>query len=105
MKHLLKRCTPDKVRAKAKYMSTHGTISDEVLILISPGMTGPYTIIDGTHRAAALYGKHAGKTNISWKGILICDALIAHSMWSINSKVAQSNITQFALMASQQLLW
>lgn len=94
----------NKVRAKAQYMSTHGTVSDEVLILISPGTAGPYTIIDGTHRAAALYEEHARRPNMPWKGILIRDPLIVQSVWFINSKVAQFNVTQFALMASQHLL-
>jgi hypothetical protein len=93
-----------KVRAKSKYMCTHGTASNEVLILMAPSAAGPYTIIDGTHRAAALYADHAGKPNMPWKGILIRDPLIEQSMWSINSKVAQSSIPQMAAAAAAGIL-
>lgn len=94
----------DKVRAKAQYMSTHGIAADEVLIIISPGGAGPYTIIDGTHRAAALYGEHIRNPNTPWKGILIRDPLIEQSRWSVNSKLAQAAATQFRLWASQGYL-
>jgi hypothetical protein len=94
-----------KVRAISQYMSSHGTALDEALILISPTAAGPYTVIDGTHRAAALYDNHLRKPNTPWEGILIRDPLIEHSAWFINSKkVRQSNIAQFHFLASQQLL-
>jgi hypothetical protein len=94
----------DKVRVISQYMSTHSTALSEALILISPTATGPYTIIDGTHRAAALYDNHLREPNMPWDGILICDPLIEQSAWFITSKVRQLNIAQFQLMASQQLL-
>ncbi len=94
----------DKVRAISQYMSTHGTALDEPLILISPAVAGPYTIIDGTHRAAALYENHLRNPNTPWEGILIRDPLIKQSAWFINSKVAQLNIAQDRAWAAQGLL-
>jgi hypothetical protein len=94
----------DKVRAKAQYMSTYGTAADEVLIIISPSSAGPYTIIDGTHRAAALYGENTGNPNTPWRGIVIRDPLIEQSRWSISSKSAQSAVAQFRIWASQGYL-
>jgi hypothetical protein len=94
----------DKVRVISQYMSTYGTALGEALILISPTAAGPYTIIDGTHRAAALYDNHLSKPNMPWEGILIRDPLIEQSTWFMNSKVRQSFIAQFYILASQQLL-
>lgn len=85
-------------------MSTHGTALDEPLILISPTAAGPHTIIDGTHRAAALYGNHLRKPNMPWEGILIRDPLIEQSAWFISSKVAQLKIAQDRAWAAQGLL-
>ena len=76
----------DKVRAISQDISTRGTALDEPLILISPITAGPYTIIDGTHRAAALYESHRRNPNTPWEGILIRDPLVEQSAWFINSR-------------------
>ena len=39
----------------------------EVLILNAAEQTGPYTIIEGTHRATALYRNQLGKPNMPWR--------------------------------------
>jgi hypothetical protein len=93
------------VQAKAQYMSTHGTASDEVLILISSAAAGPYTIIDGTHRAVVLHTDHMKIPNMPWKGILARDPLVAQSRWSIDSAQAQLSIAQFGTLASTGALW
>ncbi len=57
----------------------------EVLILNAAEQTGPYTIIEGTHRATALYRNQLGKPNMPWRAILVADPLIKQSPWHIES--------------------
>ena len=94
----------DKVRAISQNISTRGTALDEPLILISPIAAGPYTIIDGTHWAAALYKNHLRNPNTPWEGILIRDPLIEQSAWFINSKVGQLRIAQAGAWEAQGAL-
>lgn len=72
--------------------------TDEVLILIAADGSGPYTIIDGTHRAAALYRNYLTEPNMPWKpwkGFLVVDRAIAESLWHIESQKAEQSIAQF----------
>jgi hypothetical protein len=94
----------DKARAISQDISTRGTALDEPLMLISPTAAGPYTIIDGTHRAAALYDNHLRNSNTPWEGILIRDPLIEQSAWFINSKVGQLRVAQADALAAQRRL-
>ena len=66
--------------------------TSEALILIAADLAGPYTIIDGTHRAAALYRDQLAKPNLPWKGILVADPAIAQSTWHIESPQAKRNL-------------
>jgi hypothetical protein len=68
----------------------------EALILIASDRAGPYMIIDGTHRAAALYRNQLVKSNLPWRGILVSDAIIAQSVWYIDSPLAKRNLNLFA---------
>jgi hypothetical protein len=96
----------DAVNAKSEYVRNYDAITtDEMLILIASSEAGPFTIIDGNHRAAALYRSHLSEPNMPRKGILICDPRIAHSKWYINSQEARLNIRQISLLASRGLLW
>jgi hypothetical protein len=81
------------------------TTTGEALILIASNESGPFTIIDGTHRATALYLNHLKEPNTPWKGILICDDRVAESRWFINSQQARLQIWQMGLFASHGLLW
>jgi len=67
----------------------------QILILIAADQAGPYVIIDGTHRAAALYRNYLTKPNMPWKVLLIVDRTIADSTWYIESQIAKQGIIQF----------
>lgn len=79
--------------------------TSEVLILIAANLSGPYTIIDGTHRAAALYRQHLSEPNMPWRGILVAEPAIGESLWHIDSARAAANIANLRLAAAQNLLW
>jgi hypothetical protein len=60
--------------------------TNEVLILISQNDDGPYVIIDGTHRATALYSNQlSGQANLPWKGLLITHAQMRRDQWYVQS--------------------
>jgi len=95
----------DKVQEKSRYMRDNGIAKDEVFILISASLDGPYTIIEGNHRAVVLYQDHIDTPNTPWKGILIHDPEIANTRWFVNSGFAQGQIWQMGLFSSHGLLW
>lgn len=95
-----------EVDIKSQYLSDYdAATTNEVLVLVAPGEDGPYTIIDGTHRATALYLSHLQSPNMPWKGMLISDHRIANSRWHINSPQARLWIGHMGLLASQGRLW
>lgn len=79
--------------------------TDEVLILIAADWAGPFTIIDGTHRAAALYRNHLAAPNMPWSGLLVVDDAVAECVWHIESPSAQGNLNSCAWNASRGALW
>jgi len=98
--------TYDAVREKSRYIHGYDAeTTSEALILVASDDNGPYTIIDGTHRAAALYLDHAKNMNMPWKGILFSDPSIAGYRWHIGSLEAKLNIFQQGIYASHGLLW
>jgi hypothetical protein len=89
-----------KVNAIAPGLANYkATTTDEVLILIAVNESGPYTIIDGTHRAAALYRNYLAEPNLPWKGLLVADRAIADSLWYRESQKAEQSIAQFKQFA------
>ena len=64
----------------------------QVLILVAENDAGPYTIIDGTHRATALYRNYLNENNLPWRGILIADPAIAQYEWHIDSPKSRARI-------------
>ena len=78
--------------------------TDEVLILIAEDRSGPYTIIDGTHRATALYRNYLTGTRMPWRGILVVNRAIAGCMWHIESPRARANMVQFKRFAELGVL-
>jgi hypothetical protein len=68
------------------------TATDQLLILIATGEDGPYTIIDGNHRAIALHNLHLRNPNMPWRAILIDDPRILCCIWYIESRLAKANI-------------
>ena len=90
------------VRAKTRYLAGYdASTTDEALILIAPREDGPYTIIDGTHRAAALYLNHLQSTNMPWKAILIDRPEVAYCRWHIDSRIAREAIRNYSSAAAQ----
>lgn len=79
--------------------------TDEVLILIAADGAGPFTIIDGTHRATALYRNYVAEPNMPWRGILVVDQAIAECLWHIESPSAQRNLNMCAWEVSRGTLW
>lgn len=70
-----------KVDAIAPSLANYdAATTTEALILIASDRAGPYMIIDGTHRAAALYRNQLATPNLPWKGILVADEAIALSI-------------------------
>jgi len=69
--------------------------TDEVLILIAANWDGPYSIIDGSHRAAALYRNSLTEPNLPWKALLAFGPPIADCMWHIESAQAQAGMVDF----------
>ncbi len=62
--------------------------TEHTLVLIAPSEAGPYTIIDGNHRAGALY--MSPNRRLPWRGILAVGPGIADSRWYANSAMAQT---------------
>lgn len=81
------------------------TTTDELLILIASDLAGPYTIIDGTHRAAALYRHNLTAPNTPWRAILAVADEMASSMWHIESTQAQGNIRSVEQAVTHGLIW
>ena len=79
--------------------------TDEVLIMIAADQAGPYTIIDGTHRAAALYRGQLSEPNMPWRGILVADPAIARCVWHIESPKAVANMELVRQAVARRLIW
>jgi hypothetical protein len=78
--------------------------TNEVLILIAEDRSGPYTIIDGTHRATALYRSYLTGTKMPWRGIIVVNQAIAGCLWHIESPRARANMAQFKQFAELGVL-
>lgn len=95
-----------EVMAKVAYLAGYdAAATGEVIILIARDVAGPYTIIDGTHRATALYLSHLKTPNMPWKGMLLADARIAGCVWHVESPQAQEWIRANEQLASDGVLW
>ena len=93
------------IMARSSYLANYDApTTDEALILIAPSRSGPYTIIDGTHRAVALYINYLQSPNMPWKAILIDHPQISYSRWYIDSRIAREAIKNYRSAAIQGLL-
>lgn len=82
-----------KVERLRKQLAGYATTAtDEILIIIATADAGPHIIIDGNHRATALYLNNLNTPNTPWNALLITGPEIARSPWNISSPVAQSAI-------------
>jgi hypothetical protein len=79
--------------------------SDECLILIASQEHGPYTIIDGTHRAAALLAEHQDSPNLPWKAILIESPDMTGNRWHIGFTQASQVLRELDQLADQGQIW
>lgn len=68
-------------------------LTNEILILIAMDESGPYSIIDGNHRAIALYRRYLEKPDLprSWRGILITDPWMVMSPWHVGPFAGQGD--------------
>jgi hypothetical protein len=59
----------------------------ESLVLISENRDGPYMIIDGTHRATALFRNRVERKtdNLPWKALLVSSPYMKSSPWHVDS--------------------
>jgi hypothetical protein len=78
----------EKVSALQPVLANYNFIeASDYLILIADDDGGPYIIIEGTHRATALYRNRAQsmRDNMPWKGLLITHAHMRSSQWHVES--------------------
>lgn len=57
--------------------------TDEHLVLLASHPDGPYTIIDGTHRAVALLLNNQKASTLPWRAILILSPDMNSSRWHV----------------------
>jgi hypothetical protein len=94
------------VEAKAAYVQTYDAeTSDEHLIMVATSTEGPYTIIDGTHRACALYLQNRSNSNMPWRGILIASPAMNSNRWHIESPITPQVISELGQAAEAGALW
>jgi len=94
------------VEEKMPYIRNYAAeTSDEYLILVATRATGPYTIIDGTHRAAALLIEHQRKSNTPWKAILIDSPNMTANRWHIRFGDAFQILSGLSELADDGDIW
>jgi hypothetical protein len=94
------------VQTKASYLEEYDAeSSDEYLVLVACSRAGPFTIIDGTHRACALYLQHRREPNMPWRGILVESPDMDSNRWHIESPVTPQVISELGQLAEAGVLW
>jgi hypothetical protein len=94
------------VQTKASYLEEYDAeSSDEYLVLVASSRAGPFTIIDGTHRACGLYLQHLREPNMPWGGILIESSDMDSNRWHIESPVTPQVISELGQLADAGVLW
>jgi hypothetical protein len=79
--------------------------SDEHLILIATEESGPYTIIDGTHRATALLQEHRRSPNMPWKAVLIDSPGMSANHWHIGFDDVSRQVADLDELARRGDIW
>jgi hypothetical protein len=74
----------DKVAKQKQYFADRPNHTGEFLILIGEGPLGPWTVIDGTHRATALLqlNKEHGPT-LPWPAFLLTSEEMSSCFWHV----------------------
>ena len=73
--------------------------------MIGTGEQSPFSIIDGTHRATALFLMSIQKPNFPWKALLITDPRMEKNRWFIGSQQAAQHIKQCIEWEADNRLW
>jgi len=78
----LKSGTDTDIKVQAILNKLGDEILNEVIILIATQKPGPYSIIDGNHRAIALYRRYLQSPKMPpWRGLLIAEPEMRKSPW------------------------
>ncbi len=94
------------VEEKIPYIRNYqADASHEYLILVATSETGPYTIIDGTHRAAALLREHQEKPTTPWNAILIDSASMTANRWHVGFAGAPQIVSGLNDLANDGIIW
>jgi hypothetical protein len=80
-------------------------VSDERLILVATDESGPYTVIDGTHRAVALLTEHHRSPNTPWNAMLIDSPKMTENRWHIDFVDAPQIFNELADLAERGAIW
>ena len=92
----------DRVEKQVTYFANDDpTRPEEYLVLISTTKEGPFTIIDGTHRAAALLGMHRREPNLPWNAFLMRSPSMHSCRWHIGADQMVDILAQFRGLADQ----
>jgi hypothetical protein len=94
------------VQRKGPYINPAADgFADEYITIVASSTEGPFTIIDGTHRATALLQKHQREPSLPWRAFLVESPNMADNRWHIESQAAQQLIVQLNQAAIASLLW
>ena len=94
------------IEIAANFTDCDPETTKQALILVSPTKDGPYIIIDGTHRATALYRNHLkNRPNMPWIGILISYDQFRESVFYINSELARRAMETWERWTWIDILW
>jgi hypothetical protein len=74
---------------------------DEYLVLIATDPVGPFTIIDGTHRATALLHMHQSQPTLPWKAFLMLAPDMATCTWHIEASAMPSKVRELQELTRQ----
>lgn len=103
-------CTIDHFNEVSRKLSFWGCYKEaqanERLILVATETKGPFTIIDGTHRAVAYLKKEKDALSVfPWKGYLGISPNCRTYRWHVESDEAKQHIKLCKIDASRDLLW
>jgi len=91
-----------KVQRQVTYFATDDpTRPEEYLLLIATTEKGPFTIIDGTHRATALLRMHRIEPNLPWKAFLMRSPSMSSCRWHIGADRMTDILAGFRVLADQ----
>ena len=91
-----------KVEDSMDYLARNNPdLIDEYLVLIASDPSGPFTVIDGTHRATALLHMHQTKPTLPWKAFLLWASDMAACAWHIAAPETPDKIRKLEELTRQ----